>query len=1043
MEYYVYGGFDPILKSLQRVALIFSDDNYLALFTVVAVMGIFFAGTAAFFSALSGKGSGGLFSWVLPILVGVMVFFGLVVPKDTIHLHDPIRQRYQPVPDLPQGIVFVMGTMNLIERSMVEILSVASDPVSYNEQAGGIGFDALANLSSKGILLSDPLTHKALREYIKDCVFFEIQRPGTTTNVRQLQKNESFLPIFEASVNPAVFTLYYGESEPSGKVMTCSESWPLLKAQITNPANFEESSKARCSESGFDVSIPSEFAQCKRSLTNLVNWLEGATYSSDRIFQQVLIAQEMNNVLQQASPDTTASVMAARDIGNSMTSSGVVANQWLPVIRAVLTAIIIGLIPFMALFIPTPLVGKVLGLLFGFLVWLCAWGVTDAVIHTVGMDYSRVVFEEIRQHQLGLVAISTFSTASLKTLAAFGALRWSGLALATVLTTALVKFGGSYAVSSMASGLTKAPQASANEAGRMMTPEGNASALSRFEGSVPTMSNAHRFGFEERTDAKTIAGAGEIMAMSGMSSSFGRNETARIISSGNTGRMITSGGEGMATQAVGLDKGLALSKGKGSMSLADTDVKMNQAGEYFGGSVNTQAQMNNAPSAATAQAHGGKPDSAVALAETGIRKGMGQQAGELVAFNSAKAGGFQGDWKDYNKFTSEIGSVRGFEDASALKAMSEKYFGGDMAKMSSATSAYRASQDASTVSTLSNRGLAPEVAGGELGRKKGLSETGDIEGLRLVGSDGIVGPARSAVTDRAASNDAAIDRAIMSGFMKDKKDNRGLASYQKASHSDGSIIATKASASRLQKALRAGGNENATVAAGDKITFAPNPDGNGISYAEIRGGANTTRYDYASDQSGWKNSSTALNETARGDSHQGAFQATMRGDYSQFAGVADQSINMKTKDGQEKFAAASLALVKGIVDESRVMGLVTGSSDGAASLNGSVGIGFSRLGSSASMSESSMQSESVYLDAAQLSQRVSEGRAKADGITGISDKQREDIIGRHVREGIAANYADTASKREGDYGKDKFATKAEDFTPQSRNILGVGNGGGS
>ena len=41
-------------------------------------------------------------------------------------------------------------------------------------------------------------------------------------------------------------------------------------------------------------------------------------------------------------------------------------------------------------------------------------------------------------------------------------------------------------------------------AGQLVTPEGAAGALSRFEGAIPQMSNAHRFDFMERTNAKIV-----------------------------------------------------------------------------------------------------------------------------------------------------------------------------------------------------------------------------------------------------------------------------------------------------------------------------------------------------------------------------------------------------------------------------------------------------------------------------------------------------------------------------------------------------------
>jgi hypothetical protein len=205
-----------------------------------------------------------------------------------------------------------------------------------------------------------------------------------------------------------------------------------------------------------------------------------------------------------------------------MLSAGVMANEWIPIIRAVTTAMAVGLLPLLVLFIPTPLFGKAATLIAGFFVWLTAWGVTDAIAHQFAVDYAVHAFEQVRQYQLGLAAVSSFGTASLKTLAAFGAIRWSGLMLATVITTMLVRFGG-HALSMLAGEITSGPQRSGQTAGRLATPEGRAGAVRAAEESPPVMANAHKFDFSQRIDAKTntmARGVGQGLGLGDADSSF-------------------------------------------------------------------------------------------------------------------------------------------------------------------------------------------------------------------------------------------------------------------------------------------------------------------------------------------------------------------------------------------------------------------------------------------------------------------------------------------------------------------------------------------
>lgn len=506
MEYYTYNGFDAVVSAFSKIALIFSDDNYEGLLFTITVLGILLGAVVVYFLALSGARIS-LLSWAWPVGIGITLYLALIIPKGTLHIYDPVKNQYQPVGGIPDGLVAVIGAFNKIERGLVDIVATAADPVGFQRQAGGVGFDMLHNLHAKGVLLLDQYLHQSLKKYVEDCVYFELARPGASLTVNQLAGNADFLPLFEQASNPAIYTVYY-EDDPGnpdlrrGVTQTCTQAFLRIRSRITNPGQFEPTSRARCAEAGFDPAIPAEYNQCRSTLSDLVSWFEGAAFDTTQIFRQTVIAHTISDVVLSSSPDTAVRILAGRDAGNSMLSAGVMANEWIPIIRAVTTAMAVGLLPLLVLFIPTPLFGKAATLIAGFFIWLTAWGITDAIAHQFAVDYAVHAFEQVRQYQLGLAAISSFGTASLKTLAAFGAIRWSGLMLATVITTMLVRFGG-HALSMLAGDITAAPQRSGQTAGRLATPEGQAAAIRAAEESPPVMANAHKFDFSQRIDAKT------------------------------------------------------------------------------------------------------------------------------------------------------------------------------------------------------------------------------------------------------------------------------------------------------------------------------------------------------------------------------------------------------------------------------------------------------------------------------------------------------------------------------------------------------------
>ncbi|TAJ97313.1 MAG: conjugal transfer protein TraG [Candidatus Manganitrophaceae bacterium] len=554
MEYYTYNGFDAVVSAFSKIALIFSDDNYEGLLFTITVLGILLGAVVVYFLTLSGVRIS-LLSWAWPVGIGITLYLALIIPKGTLHIYDPVKNQYQPVGGIPDGLVAVIGAFNKIERGLVDIVATAADPVGFQRQAGGVGFDMLHNLHSKGVLLLDQYLHQSLKKYVEDCVYFELARPGATLTVNQLAGNTDFLPLFEQASNPAIYTVYY-EDDPSnpdlrrGVTQTCAQAFIRIRLRITNPGQFEATSRSRCAEAGFDPAIPAEYNQCRSMLSDLVSWFEGAAFDTTQIFRQTVIAHTISDVVLSSSPDTAVKILASRDAGSSMLSAGVMANEWIPIIRAVTTAMAVGLLPLLVLFIPTPLFGKAATLIAGFFVWLTAWGVTDAIAHQFAVDYAVHAFEQVRQYQLGLAAVSSFGTASLKTLAAFGAIRWSGLMLATVITTMLVRFGG-HALSMLAGDITSGPQRSGQSAGRLATPEGQSAAVRAAEESPPVMSNAHKFDFAQRIDAKTNTIARSVGEGLGWMNADAAFEGGVI--SGQSARGSAMGTEHFATDVAGGD----------------------------------------------------------------------------------------------------------------------------------------------------------------------------------------------------------------------------------------------------------------------------------------------------------------------------------------------------------------------------------------------------------------------------------------------------------------------------------------------------------
>lgn len=503
MDYYVYGGHDAVVSSLNKLVLIFSSNDYAALFGMAFVIGVTFGG-AAVYAKIVGGGNVNPLSWTPAIILGVAIYFGFIVPKGTLHVYDPVYNKYQPVGNLPDGLVILAGSLNGIERGIVELVTTAGDPIPFTGHAGGVGFLGLYTLTTNPLNAKESWIDNSLRRYVTDCVAFELTVPGTTLKVDELRKGSSstpqtnFVTSLEKAANPAVDTIVYSSSDTMGTTVSCQDSWNnTVKTAITTAANIENIAKSGCSQIGYNPSVASELTQCKTVLSEALAGTNVATVTTDEFIRQVYISQKLDEVFRQGMTTASSNYQFLLSASGSMKS----ANEWLPFMRAGLIAITVGIIPFLALFIPTPLCGKAIGVMAGLFIWNTTWGITDAVVHQFAVDYANKAYEQIRQNTLGMDAIYFFPSQTIKLLGVFGTLRMSGMALATVITGMLVKFGGS-AMSHMAGGLSSQVQGAGQTAAlKTEDPGGAAAAIKGNVDAVPTKAWSNSFSFGDRTSA--------------------------------------------------------------------------------------------------------------------------------------------------------------------------------------------------------------------------------------------------------------------------------------------------------------------------------------------------------------------------------------------------------------------------------------------------------------------------------------------------------------------------------------------------------------
>ena len=600
MEFYTYGGFDLMVQAFNLIALIFSDIDFKQLMYVFAIYGLIGGGIGWIVATASGQRQVPLL-WMVKMIVGAALYLALFVPTGRVAIYDATLNKTQTIGGVPNAIVFVAGCFNKVERAIVKICDTATGPVSsYSGNAGGIGFGLLQNMSN----YQDIYATMSMEDYMDKCVLFETMRTGGTIGFGDLTGGSiDFMTTLANAANPAVFTVYYDSSTPGGSPMTCTDAWNKLQPVFTNPASYDSALKKTCNSAFINASDPMELATCKNMISNTVNLSTGTSYSYDTILRQSQLSAMLYHTFM-GNAQTSAALQADRSITSSGFGVGATMNEWIPIIRSVLTAIAICLTPFLALLLPTPLVGKVVSVMFGFFVFLTIWGVVDAVIHLGAVVYASNTFQEVGPGNLGMLAMAAMPTLAAKMLAMFGIVRSSGLMLAAFITGMLIKFGGS-ALAHLAGSLTGVAVQGGQVGGKMYTPEGRTAEQQELLRAWSNMSVESQEKFSNRGRAMALVEERQIANADNTFAVAGRAERSGLVAPG-TAESI----QGVARMQAG-QQNLVTDRGK------------------FSAVVGPDGQMNMLDQSAI-NPDGSRSDTTTGLGGTGFRTDLTRTSSKLT-----------------------------------------------------------------------------------------------------------------------------------------------------------------------------------------------------------------------------------------------------------------------------------------------------------------------------------------------------------------------------------------------------------------------------
>jgi conjugal transfer mating pair stabilization protein TraG len=510
-SFYTYDGFAETVDAFHMVALIFADPRYETLVVIIATVGIALGAALA-----SIRGSGmNLVAFGFQMLVGIGLFVGMIATTGTVNVYDPVRNAYQPVGGVPNLLVLVAGTTNLMEHALVETIDDNTiDPDSKIAfGAGGHAFDLFFNAVTPQGPMTDIFLDQTIKDYARQCYPVARVSPAYGVDDDKLFRTTTDLPAaFAAMAGPATYSTVYSSADKAGTTMTCSDAWANIQSRLGDPSTFDSYQDQVCARSGFDKGDANQLARCKGQLGEIGQMMMGTSLGAQGLMTDILLGNTVGDVLFEDSPATAARVMANRATAANGLATLSVANDWMPTIRATVFGIMLFMVPIALLFVLTPINLRVASFALGLFVFVALWGVIDAGIYQLTLGRAMSALAEMRANGVAANGWLMAPSAAQKALAIFGSFRTAAAGLAGAFVFTVFRFSGNVFGAVTGGALSDLRQAS-GAGSPLATSEGRATALeaqASATGTSARRSAVSTFGdFGERSNFAANRGFGE------------------------------------------------------------------------------------------------------------------------------------------------------------------------------------------------------------------------------------------------------------------------------------------------------------------------------------------------------------------------------------------------------------------------------------------------------------------------------------------------------------------------------------------------------
>ena len=473
-EIYTWGYGELIKNVLDSIHMLVNGSGLASIFKIA--MGIGFL-LFAFKKATDGRGNPAIEFGKFMLFATAVWYLFLNAPNDAKHRYvitDKVTNQQWVVEEIPTGIGEPLSIITTFEDRVIAAMEkVFSLPQSISYRNSGFGFPlrdqyVLGQLSTPDIYFTQ--TFKA---FITNCTINEIT--DGSKDIKAIVTANDLL----SALNPdgdSRLTKIYSQSDPDGKTVQCTEAYNYITDFLnTHNDDFVKLAAARLRT----------ISQTLLNRTNAVPQLffnigESARDYINQNFLINLTKTAFSAAAAESGLSSTqiayATAIAKQNMQNKFAVSGILAREYIPIIKGVLLSLIVALSWIIALLALIHLDFRYISMYFTLLLWLMLWSPIFVILNYLGDTYVAKIFSQITRDTGQVLTMYNFNFVNSKvtnTLGWLGYLSWLvpplAFAIAKASERGFVNFASS--IAQTASAGASAGASAVTSKGTQATPE--------------------------------------------------------------------------------------------------------------------------------------------------------------------------------------------------------------------------------------------------------------------------------------------------------------------------------------------------------------------------------------------------------------------------------------------------------------------------------------------------------------------------------------------------------------------------------------------